>query len=193
MELARSGKMNWTKEFELEYWTAHKDEEYLTRCENKYKIFDIDGYFDKKVDLAVDVGGGKFGGALYYFKRAKRKVLIDALAKEYIQMNTIPEDVIALSSDFSSLPLEDNSVDVLFAWSVLCHSLTKEHFYKGQAELVRVLKGLLFFEQRLLKKPCQGHTLVLSKEEILDEFGRLIKLKEIEAEDRIYVVYRLGN
>jgi len=179
----------WTKEFELEYWTAYDDEKYLKTCEDKYKLFGVDDYFDREIYLAADVGGGKFGGALYFFKWAHRKILADILAEEYKQMKTIPDDITAYKADFSCLPLSDKSVDALFAWSVLDHALSKEHFYEGQAELVRVLKGLLFFEQRLLAEPRLGHTVVLSKEEMLKGFSRLTKLKETEVGGRIYAVY----
>lgn len=183
--------MEWTKEFELEYWTAYGDEYYLDKCREKYDLFDVDSYFDKKVELAVDVGGGKFGGALYFFKQAQRKVLIDILAKEYDRMHTVPEDIIPAPCDFAYLPYGEEMIDVLFAWSVLGHALSEGHFYKGQAELVRILRpgGLFFFEQRLLDKPCQGHTVVLSKDEILKGFSKLNKIKEMVVNERVYVVY----
>jgi len=180
----------WTKQFELEFWMAYEDGYYLDRVRAKYELFGVNDYFDKKVDLAVDVGGGKFGGALYFFKQAHRKVLIDILAKDYLRMNTIPDDVTTISSDFGDLLLEDDSVDALFAWSVLDHALTKKHFYKGQAELARVLRpnGLLFFEQLLSDTPKDGHTIVLSEDEVLSGFKRLVKL-EVMSPDRFYAVF----
>jgi len=166
----------WTKEHAMDYMTAHPDGFYLAKLNERYQGFRVDYWIrNQPADLVVDVGGGVLGGALALTGIGKKRILIDYCADEYEKIGKLPKNVKAVQADFAELPLEDNSVDILFAWEVLDHALTDEHFVKGQNELVRVLKpgGLMFFFHPLRSKPKKGHTVVKGEPEIRKGFNKL--------------------
>ena len=111
---------------------------------------------------------------------------------KYLEKGTVPFGMDCIKSDFSDIPLSDNLVDVLFAWEVLDHALTSNHFDKGVSELCRVLKpgGLLFFSHPLHNEPKLGHVVIKNSEEIIKEFleqgMRIIKQKTILNEMKLH-------
>lgn len=166
----------WTKDFEMEYWLAEKDDYYLDNLRIKYQLFEVDKYLDKSINTAVDIGGGKFGGALYLFRDANRSILIDLLCSKYKNLGCLPKHIEMLENDFSTLSLEDDTADVVFAWNVYDHASNLNHFNTGVSEAIRILKdkGLFFGSFPLRKSPKPGHPLCISKESVLNQ------LKDIE-------------
>ena len=173
-------QFKWTPEFELDYWTQHDNETYLNDIERLHKVFDIDSATKKSLVLqdpgiVLEVGGGKMGGELQFYKHGKRRILFDKLADTFKEMGNVPDDVECITGDFDNIPLPDDSVDVIFAWEVLDHAISKEHYTNGQKELTRVLKpdGILFFNHPLRKFPTLGHNVVVDEQEILHGFKEL--------------------
>jgi len=177
---------SWTPEFELVYWTAHEDEFYLKDVERLHKLFNVDKiikerFGDCQVQSVIDVGGGAYGGELYFYKDgAIDRILYDYIADEYERMGKVPTGIKCVKGDFATIPYPDNSFDVVFAWEVLDHALSVGHFKRGQAELIRILKpnGLMFFNHPLFSKPKPGHTIVLTMDVIMEGFSNL-KLMDI--------------
>jgi SAM-dependent methyltransferase len=123
----------------------------------------------------IDIGGGMYGGALQFFKGGENRLLFDYLADVYVDRKKLPTDIKAVKGNFDKLPFPDNSVDVIFAWEVLDHALTKDHFIRGQKEIVRVLKndGLLFFNHPIPQRKKKGHTIIVNPNQILNGFKDL--------------------
>ena len=185
----------WSPDFELDYWRAHKKQFYLDDVERLHKLFHVDELISARfahttVKDVLDVGGGAYGGELYFYKGGTNRVLFDYLADQYEQMGTVPSGVKCVKGDFGKMPFKDNSFDIIFAWEVLDHALSVGHFKRGQAELVRILKpnGILFFNHPMFSEPKRGHTVVLSKDEILNGFMELalkanaLQLKGVKAD-----------
>ena len=84
----------------------------------------------------------------------------------------MPFSMNCMRGDFGDLPIGDAVADVVFAWEVLDHALTNNHFNAGVRELCRVLKpgGLMFFNHPLHDEPKPGHTVIKTKEDIIDSF-----------------------
>lgn len=167
---------NWTKQHAMDYMTAHPDSFYLAKLGERYQGFHVDRWLKARpCDLVVDIGGGVLGGALAVTSIGKRRMLIDYCADEYKKIGKLPEGVETIRADFAKLPLDDNTVDILFAWEVLDHAVTKKHFDKGQKELVRVLKpgGIMFFFHPLRSKPKNCHTVIKTEAEISKGFEEL--------------------
>lgn len=140
----------WTPEYELEYWAGVNEEDYLESLRRKYEAIGVKSYLPDNPELVVDIGGGRYGGGLHCYKGGKRRVLVDRIDFKIDGIETI-------QADFSDLPLDDNSVDVLFTWEVYDHADNEEHYFAGLNEAMRVLKGIWFFQHRLRIKPIGGH------------------------------------
>jgi ubiquinone/menaquinone biosynthesis C-methylase UbiE len=136
---------------------------------------------NRTADISIDVGGGKYGGALYFFNLANKRILVDKLASTFKKEVKL-KNIEYVNSDFSKLPFGDNSIDIIFAWEVLDHANSKQHFKEGQHELVRVLKkdGLLFFQNPMRLKPTDNHPVTMSVSEVIDNFSELDVLSNIE-------------
>jgi len=166
---------DWSKNFELQYWTAHPDNFYLEHVMEKYNYFDVNKvcshHFKRNAPtIAIDIGGGALGGALYWYNKAECSFLVDSLSNEFTAMGKLPNHVLAVKNDFATLSFPDNFIDVIFAWEVYDHSLSEEHFNMGIKELCRVLKknGLLFLQHVHRKSPRRGHTVIINPEQICE-------------------------
>lgn len=174
----------WNPKYEMEYWNGVTDISCKNKIASKYKYFNVDGiiadHFIKTPNIAIDIAGGMFGGALQYFN-ANKKILIDYLADEFVKMGKIPADVKAQKGNFCNLPFENKTVDVIFCWEALDHCNSLEDFQIAQQEINRVLapKGILFFEMPIRPKPINGHLISLeciNRDEIVNGFnGTVLK------------------
>jgi len=182
---------NWSPQFAIKFWGAHPDSYYLGHVREKYNIFNIDNicaahFKNNSPKVAIDIGGGKLGGALYWYDKAKESYLVDLLADEFKEMNKIPSHVETVKADFNNLPFKDDSVDVIFIWETLDHSLTEEHFKSGLQELKRVLRkgGLLFFQHVKRQTPRAGHTIIVGFKQIINWLDLTLYHYKRECRDR---------
>ena len=146
--------------------------------------FDIDFALD--YDIVIDIGGGAMGGIFCVYNIGKRKILIDPLAEEYKRKyNKIPEGVETINAYCNDVPLEDNSIDIIFCFDTLDHCNSKEEYIKSISEIKRILKvnGTLYFILPLRQEPAEGHPIVNLKNMPLDEI-----LKPFEGLDTKYFV-----
>lgn len=156
----------WNEAEEMAYWTAEEDKYYTENIRKKYfDFFDVDSYFDKQIDTVVDIGGGAFGGALFYFLKAKRLILVDALARQFREMGKLQSSIDTITADFTDIPLKDSSADVVFAWNVYDHANSIEHFEDGVFEAMRILKlgGLFFGAFPLRLKANNNHPICITR------------------------------
>ena len=167
----------WSPDFELKYWKSHDDEFHIRDIKRVYDAFNVDEvvakYVDSfKINTVVEVGGGAYGGALRLFPIASEKYSIDLAMDKFLKMNKIPLGINCIKSDFTELPINTNSTDVVFAWEVLDHALTPKHFDDGVNELCRIMKSgaLLFFNHPLHDTPKPGHTVLKTREDVLHSF-----------------------
>lgn len=167
----------WTRASELGWWLSETDDYYLKRITDKYAAFNVDvvvheHFKNRLVRRVMDVGGGKFGGALRCYTGTGFKILVDVLGDEFDALGKLPMDVTVCISDFNRIPFSDGAIDVLFAWEVLDHALTWAHFEQGQKELVRLLApgGLLFVHVPLRAQPDSFHIATPDAQEIMQGF-----------------------
>lgn len=174
----------WKPEYELEYWLKYEEKEYINKINDKYKYFKVEEiikkHFNKNnLNFVIDIGGGKYGGFLYFFKDGRNRVLFDFLADSFVEgnekLNKLPKDIKGVAGSFCDIPFSDNSIDIIFCCEALDHSDSYRDFLKAQKEIVRVLSvgGLLFFEIPLRTRPIQGHPVVIGAEKIVGGFGDL--------------------
>jgi len=170
----------WTKESELAFWASEPDKYYISRLWDKYVNFCVDSVISKHfqnrtIRTVMDVGGGKFGGALYFYLGTGKKILVDVLGAEFAKEGKIPSDVLICTSNFVHIPFVDNSVDILFAWEALDHALVWSHFQQGQKEFIRLLApgGLLFVHIPLRASPDSFHIATPDANEIIEGFKPL--------------------
>ncbi|KKN75721.1 hypothetical protein LCGC14_0378250 [marine sediment metagenome] len=182
----------WTKEHELAYWNAESDDYYLANIRQKYKLFNVDrvtkdwsGMPDDcmtHLKTAIDIGGGAYGGALYYFGnnsdkamiKVQHRILIDALTPEFRAMGKVPAYIDSITADFDNIPLKDEVADLLFAWNVFDHATSNEHFILGMFEVKRLLKpgGLFFGSFPLREQPSNGHPVTLTEQLVMRQLTR---------------------
>lgn len=160
----------WTKEFELSYWIAREPSFYLENIRNKCKLFNVSKYITSADPIcAVDIGGGAYGGALsYLFSERNSLILVDALAKEFREMQTLPTYIDSITADFANIPLKNNIADIIFACNVYDHANSSKHFYKGIFEAARLLKpkGLFFLSVPMRKVATKGHPVCIKEFDI---------------------------
>ena len=177
----------WTPESEL-YYKTNCTKKHLVEGQIKprYDFFEVDKVVgDKNVDVVIDVGGGPHGGAMFYYKGGIKRVLFDSLADKYFYLALErPDDIEFVKGDFGDIPFADSFADVIFAWEVLDHALSLDHFRAGQNELVRILAkdGLLFFAVPIRGKE-EPHHFNVEINEVQMGFSKLKLLrKEITTE-----------
>ena len=170
----------WSKKFELQYWNAEADQYYIDNLRQKYSFFDVDNFIDENVNLAIDIGGGKFGGALYLFRDARRSILVDLLANEFRKTGKLPEHVEIIASDFSDIPLDSFCANVIFAWNVYDHANNEKHFISGMLEVKRLLKpnGLFFGSFPLRLRSRNGHPFCITEKMISQQFDVFHLIKD---------------
>lgn len=168
-------KNQWTPEFGLEYWKAEDDHYYIENLREKSLIFNVDyflrrnfgGAFGNNVKdlIAVDIGGGAYGGALRFCQEFGESILVDKLAPQYREMGKLPNWVDTVTADFEKIPIQGKTVDVVFAWNVYDHARSKSHFIIGMMEAKRLLKpgGLFFGSFPMLSRPREGHPVCIEE------------------------------
>ena len=184
----------WTPRYEMEYWARETDN--LRWMRRKMESLGVPGLDASGVRTMVDIGGGKYGGALGFFPGVPRRVLIDPLAHELAEFGEYPEGIEFSPGSVLNIPLPDDIAQVLFCMEVLDH-LPASDFPKAVAELKRVLApgGLLFFHLPLRYEPREGHPLStqdITPEDVLAAFGmerRLTKLYPCTSKTIIYAVF----
>ena len=175
--------IKWTKEFELEYWKAHNVEFYRDAIKLKWDLFGtseiLKRLLNNRINTAIDIGGGRVGGALGFIK-AEYKILVDALADDFMQMGDLPPNTVCRCSDFATIDITSAIADVVFAWNVFDHARDINHFYQGVWEALRLLAagGLFFGTFPLRKRPREGHPIAL---DVLDVEKVLCDLKLIRS------------
>lgn len=179
----------WNPEYEMEYWNSVTDNGCRNKIMSKYKYFNVDevvkNNFEGSPVVAIDIAGGMWGGALQFFD-AEKKILIDYLADEFVRIGKMNGDINAVNGDFCNLPLEDDSVDVVFCWEAFDHCNSMDDFRMAQEEVVRVMSkgGLLFFEMPIRTKPIDGHPISLadiSRDDIVRGFCKLKMIKRVDS------------
>lgn len=172
----------WTKDHELAYWNAESDDYYLANVLQKDQLFDVSGFIslrfgllEKRAELtAVDIGGGAYGGALYFMPRVNQSILVDALAPEFRSMGKLPSYIDSITADFDNIPLKDEIADIVFAWNVFDHAANSGHFIIGMLEVKRLLKpgGLFFGSFPLRTEPSNGHPVTLTEQLVMRQLTR---------------------
>ena len=169
----------WSPEFEMKYWNARNDDDgfYIKDIKRLYDEFDVDKFIVDNIDTStiknvVEVGGGAYGGALRFFPLSVKKYAIDLSMDLFLKKGKIPKSISCIKADFSDIPINSGTAEVVFAWEVLDHALTDNHFYAGIDELCRIMRpgAVLFFNQPLHSEPRNGHTVVKTKAEIIAAF-----------------------
>lgn len=170
----------WSGDFEIAYWNSHPDDFYVKDILRLHEYFDVENkineYFgDSEPEIVVDVGGGAFGGEFQFYKRGQNRILVDILCSQFGKLGKLPGDLKTFPNDFAEICLADKSIDIVFAWEVLDHATSDEHFNRGQQELCRILKpgGLLFFNQPIRSKMKPGHTVIFNEQWIKEGFKDL--------------------
>lgn len=161
----------WNKAEEMAYWTAEHRVYYIDNILKKWsffnKLYNING---ERFKLAVDIGGGRFGGALRRFTQANQHILVDALAPEFRKLGDLPVCVDSITADFANIPLKTECADIVFAWNVYDHANNNLHFEEGVFEALRILKtgGLFFGSFPLRKVPNNNHPVCLTVTMVFD-------------------------
>lgn len=170
----------WTPQYELEYWNGNPNESFYTEyIKKKYIYFSpedkISKYIKCPLDKVMDIGGGRYGGSLYFYRGGKEQILFDYLANDFLQSKKLHQQIIPVQGTFTDIPYPDNSISVIFCWEALDHSLNEQEFFKGQDEITRILQpgGLLFFECPMRPAPQDGHAVTRNMNQLLFGFRKL--------------------
>lgn len=167
----------WSLELEMNYWDNHDKEYHIKDTERVYNEFDVNKIISDNVDInkvkiVVEVGGGAYGGALRFLPIDAKKYSIDLLTDIFLAKGNIPIGINCIKGDFSNLPIDTGTADMVFAWEVLDHAITEKHFNDGVKELCRIMKpgAMLFFNHPLFTEPRQGHVIIKNRDDIVDLF-----------------------
>lgn len=164
----------WTPEYEMsEWWDKVSAEEWLDIMMKKMANFNPGVVHCNTIEnkIVVDVGGGKYGGALRFFKTNNKLFLVDPLVKQF---EPIPW-ITMLPGYCHSIPIEYGTVDVLFCIETLDHCRSLAYFFESidQIRLVLKLGGIAYFQMPLRDEPIDGHPIsaqVINVSKILDAF-----------------------
>jgi len=183
----------WTPEQELLYWNGHDDDFFLENLKEKSLIFNVDLFLEDLTSndseiVAVDIGGGAYGGALQFAKEFNESILVDKLAPNYREMGKLPKWVDTVTADFEKIPLQDSSADVIFAWNVYDHARSQAHFIIGVDEAKRILKpgGLFFGSFPMRQEPKNGHPYCVKEQLVERQFHRYDILKRCRVGKPLY-------
>jgi len=187
----------WTPAHEMAYWKAGKDDfYYLDNLRQKSLIFNVDHFLHMHYGsdsfnelIAVDIGGGAFGGALRFTQGFGASILVDKLIAQYEEMGKLPKWVETMTADFEKIPLMDNSADVVFAWNVYDYARSQSHFIIGVDEAKRILKpgGLIFASFPMRDEPRNGHPYCIKEPLVERQFHRFDILKRGRVSRPLYV------
>lgn len=159
----------WTRKFELEYARAHDYAFFHDVVKTKWDLFGCEWILRKHfgntpIRRAIDIGGGRIGGALGFVSIKTQRLLVDALAHEFKRMGDLPSETLVYTCDFADIPLISNTAEVVFAWNVFDRARDIGHFVAGLKESQRILapNGLFFGSFPLRREPRNGHPICLS-------------------------------
>lgn len=135
-------------EHELDFWENNQKydsldgfssfrEKYFNRNKNKFQNIRLD-FPDKTV---IDIGCGPDGGFLPFIK-AKFKIGLDPLVKEYAKNYKIDPDTLMIVSMAEEIPLLSGSVDACYCINALDHMMRP---HKVLEEIYRILKPGAYF------------------------------------------------
>jgi len=185
--LTRSGvyRSRWEKfqtEHELDFWKSNSKydtldgfasfkEKYFHRNKNKFKDIKLD-FPDSTV---IDIGCGPDGGFLPFVK-AKLKIGLDPLAKDYAKKYPVDPDILMISSIAEEIPLLSESVDTCYCINALDHMIRPREVMK---EIYRILKkgGYLAFSVDI--GGTKGHPVKIYEKD-LDNFFKNHSFEIIE-------------
>lgn len=184
----------WSPEYEMGYWDKISKGKYLEQLKRKYDKLEVEKFVKGPVGVAVDIGGGMYGGVFNFLKGSWVRIIVDLLAHTFFERGTLPFDVVAIDADFASIPLPTNYADVVFALEVFDHANSVKQLKSGIRESVRILKpgGLFFMHHIFRDRPIEGHIVCELKEAdilaLLDE--NCEQLKKSRSGNEVYVVCR---
>ena len=139
-------RSRWEKfqiEHELDFWKNNQKydsldgfqtfrEKYFARNKNKFQGIMLD-FPDCTV---IDIGCGPDGGFLPFI-RAKQKIGLDPLAKDYAKNYSFDSDIVMISSMAEAIPLLSESIDACYCINALDHVMRP---YVALEEMYRILK-----------------------------------------------------
>ena len=180
-------RSRWEKfqiEHELDFWNNNSKydsldgfksfrEKYFFRNKNKFQSIRLD-FPDSTV---IDIGCGPDGGFLPFVK-AKLKIGLDPLAKDYAKKYPVDSDILMISSVAEDIPLLSDSIDVCYCINALDHVMRP---YKILDEIYRILKSGGYFAFSVDIGGSKGHPIKLYEKD-LDNFFNKKNFRIIERE-----------
>lgn len=178
--LTRSGitRFRWQKfqvEHELDFWNNNFKydtlngfstfrEKYFFRNKSKFENIKLD-FPDS---IVIDIGCGPDGGFLPFVK-AKVKIGLDPLAKEYTRNYRVADDILMISSMAEDIPLLANSIDVCYCINALDHVMKP---YAVLEEIYRILKKGGYFAFSVDVGGAKGHPIKIYEKDLNDFFKK---------------------
>jgi len=174
----------WKEKNELNYWKERKNKE-GTLSNDHYEYFYTThfgikkSYYNNKVIL--DIGCGPRGSLEWAF-RAKRRIGLDPLAKEYLSLGANNHKMEYFDSPSENIPLKKEECDAVFSFNSLDHVQNVE---KTITEIKRVTRPggifLLLIEVNHPPTACEPHQL---------NVRQIIEALSPEFSDENLVMYR---
>ena len=163
----------------LDWWKANRLGESRTRApyyEQFLEKWMVRPYIEKAHCLG-EIGPGPFGGMIEVLKLAvSNKVFIDYLLEDLVGLNFIswPKDAVYVNASAESIPLADNSIDLLLSYNCLDHGW---NIWAALIECIRVSRYCF------LSFDCRGddpHEVEIRKKmKDLDHY-QLLHLEDVE-------------
>ncbi len=158
--------IRWKESSELRYWKGRKQSEGVLSNEH-YEYFytthfglDAEFYNNK---VLLDIGCGP-RGSLEWASMAARRIGLDPLAKEYLQLGTSRHRMEYMDAPSEKIPMADATCDAVFSFNSLDHV---EDVDQTLREIKRVTRPggifLLLVEVNHLPTACEPHTLTPKK------------------------------
>jgi SAM-dependent methyltransferase len=160
------------QQYELRYWKSRYKEEGYTFENSYYRKLMLGIAQEENDNFLKDKIVGDFGcgprGSLAWAKQAAMRIGIDVLAKRYVECfptEHLKHQMIYLASTETSIPLPDESLDVLYTVNALDHVA---HLEAMCSEMRRVLKrgGLLIGSYNLQHKPTKAEPQKLTEQKL---------------------------
>jgi|SRR6185503_11160966 len=176
-------EQEWIPEYELKWWNEVDEKDYLEKLRAKYDHFQVEKYLHTLPNIVLEVGGGKYGGALHFYHKGAQRVLWDPLARNFDRL----PGTFALPGYARDIWIfNDNQVDVIFCIEALDHCQSPEELFESLEELKRVLApgGYLFFQIPLRLEPIAHHPISLKNvcfQEIKNRFYGMIVSEQYQS------------
>ncbi len=162
----RISPVRWKEFEELNYWKSRKSAEGVL-SNSHYKHFYTthfgldESYYRNKTIL--DIGCGP-RGSLEWASMASRRIGLDPLAKEYLQLGANQHQMEYICSHAESIPIKDSGCDVVFSFNSLDHV---ENIDQTLKEIKRITRSggffLLLVEVNHPPTECEPHELAPKK------------------------------